>query len=185
MPDHTVSFQLPHILHEFPADNPVEFLRRIDKVDHPQIYVIRLQPRQQILKSRLYFRQIPRPHILPVLPSGTDVALNDPFLPPSFDGQTDIRADVRFRHPAVQNVDPFLFTGLNDLPYLLRVVALQPLPAQADLADPQAGLSQFSVPHMPFSFLRQWLTCRLLTFPENSQHQSEDPFFLLRLSPFP
>ena len=32
---------------EFPADNPVEFLRRINKMDHPQIYVIRLQPRKR------------------------------------------------------------------------------------------------------------------------------------------
>ena len=55
------------------ADSFDEQLGGIAPEREELIYVIRLQPRQQILKSRLYFRQIPRPHILPVLPGGTDM----------------------------------------------------------------------------------------------------------------
>ena len=81
------------------------------------------------------------------------MALNDPFFTFSRDRFSDVGAHVRLRHPAVQDVDPLLFTAVNHGFHFFRVVAFQPLRAETDLADLQAGFSQISVPHISNSFL--------------------------------
>ncbi len=116
-------------------------------MDHPQIHMIRLQARKQIFKSRLYLIQLSCFYILAVLPGGTDMSLDDPFLPPSLQRKPDIGADIRLGHPAVQNIDPFFFTGIDHLFYLFRVMPLQPLCPQTDLAHLKSRFSQCSVPH--------------------------------------
>ena len=95
MTDRAVPFQLPHILHKFSVYDSAELFYIVNKMDHSQINIIGLHPRQQIFKSRLHLRQLPRSDILSVFPCGTNMSLDDPLLSPAFDRKTDIGTDIR------------------------------------------------------------------------------------------
>ena len=153
MADHTFGPLLLYIGKKRSVHNPVKFRLLIHKVDHTQVKIIRPQTRQQILKGRLDLLHVPGADVLPLLPGGAEVPLDDPPLPLPGDGSANIRPHIGLRHPAVQNVDPLGLTAVNDRFYLLRIMALQPLRSKADFADFQPRLPQFSVSHsvlLPF-----------------------------------
>ncbi len=123
-----------HIIHELAACHRLKLVRFIDKMYHAEVHIIGLHPRKQILKGRLHQSQIPCPHILAVLPGGTDMPLDDPPVPSSLQCRPDIGTHIRLGHPAVQNIDPFFLAGINNFLYLLRIMPLQPFAAKSDLA---------------------------------------------------
>ena len=107
----------------------------IHKVDHSQINIVRPKAFQQVCKCSFGLLKVPGPHILAVLPGGTQVPLDDPALPAAFDGGPDMRADIRLRHPAVQDIDPLFLTIGNNLPHLYCGMAFQPFRPQSDFTD--------------------------------------------------
>ena len=138
MADGSVLFKLSHILHELAGVNLLKLFFLVDVVDHSQVNVIRSQAGKQIRKGLLYLYKLPGTDVLAVLPGGADVPLNDPFVTPAFDGRADVGADVWLRHPAVQNVDAVFLAAVDDGLHFLRIMALQPLGAEADLARQKA-----------------------------------------------
>ena len=83
------------------------------------------------------------------------MTLDEPAVPPSGEGRADVAADLRLAHPAVQDVDAQLVCAVDHGLAFRSVMALQPLRAEADLADHQAGFSESSVLHRHTScFLR-------------------------------
>ena len=147
MPDHTLFLLLQHIPQEGAVYNCLPVLRRVHKMDHPQIDVIGLQSCQQVLKGRHHLLHIPGPDILPILPCGSKMPLNDPFLPAALQCFANIRAHIGFAHPAVQNIDPLSFARINDRAALLLVMPLQPLCSQSNFTDQQTRCAQGSVSH--------------------------------------
>ena len=90
MADHTFGLLLLYIDKKRSVHNPVKFRLLIHKVDHAQVEVICPQARQQILKGRLDLLHVPCADVLPVLPGGAEVPLDDPPLPLPGDGRADI-----------------------------------------------------------------------------------------------
>ena len=95
MADHASVLLLLYIGEEFSLHDPVEFLLLIHNVNHSQINIVCLKPCQKILKRLLHLVQLPGADILAVLPGGTEMSLNNPFLPLSFQRFSDIGADIR------------------------------------------------------------------------------------------
>ena len=132
MADFSCCFQFMHVFNKFTIHNAVKFFRLIHKMNHAKIYVICLQSGQQIFKSFFHLWHLSGSDILIVLPGGTNMSLNVPFFPASFQSKSNVGTDIWFRHPTVQNIDSLLFTGINDFFYFLRIVSLQPFCAQTD-----------------------------------------------------
>ncbi len=135
MTDGSFFLQLPYIFHKFSVDHPFKFFCRINEMDHSHVYVVGLKPCQKILKCRFHLLKIPGTDILTGFPDGTNMSLYDPVPAPSLKRQADIRAHIRFRHPAVQDVDSLLFACINHSLYFLCIVAFQPFCAKTDLTD--------------------------------------------------
>ena len=152
MADGSLCLELFYIVQERTAHSPVPVGLGVHKVDHAQIYIIGLKPRQQILKGGPAQVHVPGADILPVLPGGAYVALDVPALPPPGQGQAQAGAHLGVGHPAVQDVDAQLLRPLQHSPALAGGVALHPLRAEADFADHQAGFAQPAVIHCPHPF---------------------------------
>ncbi len=133
--------QPPDIFDELSLHDFTELCRLVHEMDHAQVYVVCLQPVQEILEGGLYLGQLPGADILAVLPGGADVALDVPFLPASGDGVADVGAHAGLGHPAVQDIDAGLLAAPDDLLHLLGVMPLQPFSAQADFADHEPCLA--------------------------------------------
>ena len=143
-------FQVPDIGNKFAGHDLFKFLRAVNKVDHAQINVICLHSCKKITESFIHLVQLSGTFILTVLPGGTNVSLNDPFVPAVFDGISDIGADIWLGHPAVQDVDALFLTDVNDLFYLFCVVAFQPFASETDLTDIETCFSKCTVLHNVF-----------------------------------
>ena len=117
-------------------------------MNHPQIDIIRFQPRQQILKCDLALFHVPCPGILPVLIGGTDMTLNIPSGAILRNGLSDDIPGFRIRHPTVNDVDSLAVGIFYQSDGFAFLMPLQPFSAEADLADPQAGFSKASVFHL-------------------------------------
>lgn len=76
------------------------------------------------------------------------MALNIPPAAIILNALADDVTGLRIRHPAVQNVNPLRGRIVDQVDALLLRVALQPLSAEADLADEQPGFSQSSALHL-------------------------------------
>lgn len=63
------------------------------------------------------------------------MSLDDPALPLPCDRRPDLGAHFRFRHPAVQDVNPQFLTPVYDRLHLSRIVTFQPFSAQPDFTD--------------------------------------------------
>ncbi len=135
MPDGSFFLQIPYIFHKLSVYHPVKFFGSINEMNHPQVYVVSVKPCQQIRKRRFHLLKISGTDILAVFPYGANVSLYDPFLTTPLKRQADIRAHIRLRHPAVQNVDSFFLTGINHFLYFLRIMTFQPFRTQTDLTD--------------------------------------------------
>ena len=95
MADHASVLLFLYIGEEFSLHDPVEFLLLIHKVNHAQINIVCLKTCQKIRKRLLHLVQLPGADILAVLPGRTEMSLNNPFLPLSFQRFSDIGADIR------------------------------------------------------------------------------------------
>ena len=92
--DHSLFLLLLHVSQEFPFHDPVKFRLLVHKVDHAQIDVVRAQAGQQVLKGRLHFVHVPGADVLTVLPGGAEMTLNDPSVPSSRNGLSNVRAHI-------------------------------------------------------------------------------------------
>ncbi len=136
-----------YIGQKLPFHHLAELLLAVHKVNHAQVDVVRLQPGEQILEGLLHLGHLPGADILPLLPGGAKMPLDNPLLPVALDGVANFGAHLWVGHPAVQDVDAIAFAPLDDGRDLFLVVALQPLGAQAYLTDLQAGAAQFPITH--------------------------------------
>ena len=145
--DHAFIMELMNILDVIRVQAAVPFLLGIDVVDHTQIDIVGLQSFQQIFKSRNHMFQLPGTGILLILPGGTDMALDQPFLTISLHALSDDISGFGIRHPAVDDIDAFLPRIADQFHGLFFVVALQPLSSESDLTDKQTCFSKLSVVH--------------------------------------
>ena len=132
---------LQYVLHEPPLQHALPIVGAIHEMDHTQIHVIGVEACQQVLKGLLDFGNGTDTEIAAVLPGRAKVALQDPFLPILPNGITQVGADVGLGHEAVQNIHAAKTAGIHHSGHVLGGASLQPLTAQADLADPKAGIS--------------------------------------------
>ena len=66
-------------------------------MNHADIQIIRIQQLHHLLKPGFDFRQITGPQILPVFPDGTEMGLDQEFLPAAFQRFPDSLAYRRIR----------------------------------------------------------------------------------------
>ena len=119
-------------------------------MDHADFHMVRLQPPELVLEALPDLGDVPGPLVLPVLPDGAEVGLEDELLPPPPEGPAQIRAEVRIGRIEVDAVDARRLADVQPLRSLLRVLLQKALAAHADLAHPDAGAAQCTVSHMIF-----------------------------------
>ena len=147
VPDDALFMQLMDVLDEFRVHARVPVALQIHVVNHAQVDVAAADARQQILEGGLHILHVPGAHVLAVLPGRADVALHKPLVPARRNRLSDDVPGLRVGHPAIDDVDSLLVGVADQIDGVLHIVPLQPLPAEAHLADHEAGLAQSSVLH--------------------------------------
>ena len=125
-----------------------ELLGRVDVVDHAEVDVVGAEAVEQILERALHRLDLAGADVLAALPRGAEMPLDDPVLAVAGDGVADHGADARVAHPAVEDVHALLAGRRHDGRDLLGALVLEPLPADADLGNPELRPAQPAVLHL-------------------------------------
>lgn len=139
--------QIAYIGDEGAVHNAVEFVDRVDVVDHAQLYMVGAEAGEQVFECRAHLVHIARADILAVLPGRTDVPLDDPSVAFAGDGGAQIAAHLGFGHPAVEDVHARLREPPRHRSHFLGRFALHPFGAESDFADHEFGFAQASIVH--------------------------------------
>ena len=149
-PDDALFFQLQGIVHDAAGADGLPVGHSVHIVDHADIDIVCTQAAEEVGIAGSDLLQVPGALVLPVLPGGADVALDDKLLPPARQSPAQLVPDLGVRDIAVQAVSP---GGLHDVQKLLDLgIALSgvALTAHADLAHLDAGAAQCAVLHRVF-----------------------------------
>ena len=145
--DDAPGLQLPGVVQHAAGAHRLPVGQGVHIVDHADLRVIGLQPAELIGKARLHLVQIPGALVLPVLPDGAQVGLEDEFLPPAPQRAAQAGAELRVGGVEVDAVDPARLHGVHHFPDLRIALAHKAFAPHADLADQQACAAQLTILH--------------------------------------
>ena len=127
-------------------------------MDHADIHVIRAEVGEHRFKRGADLIDPAGRAVLPVLPDGAQVRLEDERPPAVPDRPARPALDVGVGGVEVHAVDPVFKGQLEELFGKGVVPEDEALAAQSDLADPQAGFSKFTVVHRCSAFLLSFVS---------------------------
>ncbi len=130
-----------------PAHLPVR--QAVHVVNHPHVQVAGIQQAQLLLKPRPHFLHLAGAPVLPLVPDGADMPLQDKFFPPSPDGLPHGGAHLRVGGVKVYAVAAPCQEGVQHLPDRLPGFFQKPLASNAHFAHLDAGAAQRSPLHHP------------------------------------
>ena len=142
MPDDPFFMQLVHVVDIPGVHAGIPVFLRIYIMNHSQVDVSAADALKQVLERRFHESHIPGAHILPVLPGGPDMSLDEPLISGRGNGLPDDIPGLGIRHPAVNNIDSLFLCVTNQLDRFLLRVPFQPLASEADLTYHQSCLSK-------------------------------------------
>ena len=116
-------------------------------MDHAHIQIVCTQAAQLVGKALPHLRHVPGALILPVLPDGAEMSLEDKAVPPSRQGPAQAVPDVGIRGVEVDAADAGGIHHIHHLHHLLRRLAHESLAAHADLAHLDPGAAQCTLLH--------------------------------------
>ena len=140
-------FERAHVVDERAGHDALVLVDVVHVVDHAELHVVGAEAREQVFEGGAYEAHVARAHVLPVLPGGADVPLNDPAIARVGEGGAQVAAHVGAGHPAIEDVDALLLAARGHGAHLGGRLLLHPLGAEADLAHHEPGLSQSAVFH--------------------------------------
>ena len=119
-------------------------------MNHADFHMVRLQPPELVREALPDLRGVPGPLVLPVLPDGAEMGLEDELLPPPPERPAQIGTKVRVGRVEVDAVDPRRLAHVQPFPHLLRGLFQKALAAHADLPHPEAAPAQRTISHILF-----------------------------------
>ena len=117
---------------------------------HANFHMVRLQPPELVLKAGPDLDDVPASFVLPILPDGAEMGLENKLLPPPPKGPAQAPAERRVRRIEIDAVGSRLLQYIQPFAHLLRGLSQESLAAHADFSNPQAGPAQHAVFHMSY-----------------------------------
>ena len=113
MPYDTIFLLLPNILDELAIHYVFKIFYLINIMNHTKIKIIYLKTFHKVFECRNDLIHLTGTYILAVLPSGTEMALNDPILSCILNGYSNIGSYIRLTHPTVKEVYSLFMTIID------------------------------------------------------------------------